>query len=161
MSRRLLWVRRGGVRRRVCRALAVASLALLAGAIGAAPATPAPTPVPAPDPLLDLINGARSGRGRPPLQPLPDPLAIAAAAYAEPVLRQLIASGSCDHDLAAWQAFQARSARGPLRPVSEVLACPVPSGRWNPERVLSLWLASPHHTDILLNRPRTSHAACL
>lgn len=126
-------------------------------ALASAPAPAAPVS----DPLLGLINGARAGQGRVPLQPLPATLASANSAYAEPVLRQLIASGSCDHDLDAWQAFQARTARGPLRPVSEVLGCPVLSGRWNPERVLNLWLGSPLHTDILLNRPRTSHAACV
>jgi len=116
---------------------------------------------PAPDPLLRVINGARADQGRAPLQPLPATLASANKAYAEPVLRQLITSGSCDHDLDAWQAFQARSGGGALRPVSEVLGCPVQSGRWNPERLLSLWLGSAHHNDILLNRPRTSHAACV
>ncbi|MCP9850371.1 FecR family protein [Cyanobium sp. Morenito 9A2] len=126
------------------------------------PAAPGPTAaVPPSDPLLDLVNGTRAGGGRAPFQSLPVTLASANSAYAEPVLRQLIASGSCDHDLGAWQAFQARSASGSFRPVSEVLGCPVPSGRWNPERVLKLWLSSSHHTDILLNRPRTSHAACL
>ncbi|MCP9916327.1 hypothetical protein [Cyanobium sp. ATX 6F1] len=118
-------------------------------------------PAPSSDPIVSLINGVRTGNGRAPLQSLPVTLAAANTAYAEPVLRQLIATGSCDHDLGAWQAFQARSAAGRLRPVSEVLGCPVPSGRWNPERVLNLWLSSSHHTDVLLNRPRTSHAACV
>lgn len=125
------------------------------------PAPDSTAPAPAIDPMLGLINGARAGDGRAPLQPLPVTLAATNTAYAEPVLRQLIATGSCDHDLEGWQAFQARSAPGRLRPVSEVLGCPVPSGRWNPERVLNLWLKSSHHTDILLNRPRTSHAGCV
>ena len=134
---------------------------VLVESLGEALRSLAKASAPAPDPMLGLINGARAGQGRAPLQPLPATLASSNRAYAEPVLHQMIASGSCDHDLDAWQAFQARTARGPLQPVSEVLGCPVPSGRWNPERLLSLWLGSPHHNDILLNRPRASHAACI
>ncbi|MGB7564242.1 MAG: hypothetical protein WBM08_05765 [Prochlorococcaceae cyanobacterium] len=145
--------------RRSLRALASALALLAAAPAFAAPSTSAPaTPS---DPIVNLINDARAGKGREPLQPLPASLAIANSAYAELVLRRLIANGSCDHDLQAWQTFQARSAAGRLRPVSEVLGCPVPSGRWDPKRVLSLWLKSSHHSTILLNRPRTSHAGCV
>jgi len=110
---------------------------------------------------VNLINGARAGKGRAPLQLLPVALVAANIAYAQSVLRQLIATKTCDHNLPAWQAFQASSTGSRMRPMSEVLGCPEARGRWNPERLLSRWLGSPLHNDILLNRPRNSHAACV
>ncbi len=113
------------------------------------------------DPLVNLINGSRAAKGSAPLQLLPVALVAANVAYAQSVLRQLIVTKTCDHNLPAWQAFQASSTGSRLRPMSEVLGCPEARGSWNPERLLSRWLGSPLHNDILLNRPRNSHAACV
>jgi hypothetical protein len=126
--------------------------------LSAAPSTPAVSR----DPLVETINRYRAQAGRPALQPLPADLASRNAAYLAPVLEELLASRDCDHDRSRWGAFQNRmAASGPLMPTSEVIACPMPAGAWNPERIVSRWMGSPLHTQILINRPRARAIDCV
>ncbi|MEB3199295.1 MAG: hypothetical protein VKK62_02055 [Synechococcaceae cyanobacterium] len=116
---------------------------------------------PPPDALMVSINEARQQVGRGPLQPLPEALSEINSTYLRPVLAGILQTGNCDHDLARWQALQAgTAAQQPLMPTSEVIACPRPTGNWNPDGIVRHWLTSPLHTDILLNRPRATHIGC-
>ncbi|WP_094556631.1 hypothetical protein [Synechococcus sp. 1G10] len=114
------------------------------------------------DALVEAINALRSRHGRAPLDRLPDPLEARNRDYLEPVVKQILTSPSCDHDLPRWQSLQveARSAL-PLRPVSELVACPRPTHRWDPEEIISTWMTSRLHQDLLLNRPNATHISCL
>ncbi len=114
------------------------------------------------DPLVETINRYRGQGGRPPLQPLPAALAAQNATYLAPVLEGVLASGDCDHDRSLWDAFQNRmAASANLMPTSEVIACPMPAGAWNPEAIVSRWMGSPLHTQILINRPRARSIDCV
>jgi hypothetical protein len=46
------------------------------------------------------------------------------------------------------------ASRSPLMPTSEVIACPMPAGAWNPDAIVSRWMGSPGHVQILIQRPR-------
>ncbi|MCP9833990.1 MULTISPECIES: hypothetical protein [unclassified Cyanobium] len=124
---------------------------------------PAPTsPSLSRDPLVEIINRYRAQGGRPALQPLPAALAAQNATYLAPVLEGVLASGDCDHDRSLWDAFQNRMAGSAnLMPTSEVIACPMPAGAWNPEAIVSRWMGSPLHTQILINRPRARSIDCV
>ncbi len=114
------------------------------------------------DPLVERINRIRERRGRPALQPLPQVLAARNAAYLAPLLQGILDSTGCDHDRSRWQAFQNRMAStAKLMPTSEVIACPMPAGSWDPERVVSRWMGSPLHTRILIDRPRARAIDCV
>lgn len=121
------------------------------------------SPAAVPDSLSASINAARAQAGRPPLQLLPAALAERNSTYLRPVLEQVLTSNACDHDLGRWQAIQAEAAaqQAPLIPTSELIACPRASAQWNPAAIVSQWLTSPLHTNILLNRPRASHIGCV
>ena len=111
--------------------------------------------------LVAGVNGLRWQRGRPALQPLPSPLVARNCRYLAPVLRRILNGGDCDHDRDRWQALLAeRRQPGALSPVSELIACP---GPWPMDTagVLKRWLASPLHSDLLLQRPRASHLDCV
>ncbi|WP_323356053.1 hypothetical protein [Cyanobium gracile] len=124
----------------------------------AAPARPAVSS----DPLVATINRYRAQSGRPSLQPLPADLAARNAAYLAPVLDEVLNSRDCDHDRSRWGAFQERmAATARLMPTSEVIACPMPAGAWNPEVIVSRWMGSPLHTQILINRPRARAIDCV
>ncbi len=129
----------------------------------AAAASPPPEALDASrDPLVISINAARAENGRSPLQPLPPALARRNIAYLQPVLAGILRTGVCDHDRPRWQAFQEEAARRyPLRPRSEVIACPRPTRSWNNDAVVNRWLASPLHRGILLDRRDASHIGCL
>ncbi|MCP9930793.1 hypothetical protein KBY82_08355 [Cyanobium sp. AMD-g] len=121
-----------------------------------------PRPAVSRDPLVEIINRYRAQGGRPALQPLPAPLAAENAAYLAPVLEGVLASRDCDHDRTLWGAFQERmAAKGRLMPTSEVIACPMPAGAWNPELIVSRWMGSPLHTQILINRPKAQAIDCV
>ncbi len=121
-----------------------------------------PRPAVSSDPLVETINRYRSEAGRPALEPLPAPLAAQNAAYLAPVLEGVLASRDCDHDRSSWGAFQSRmAATSKLIPTSEVIACPMPAGAWNPEVIVSRWMGSPLHTQILINRPRARAIDCV
>ncbi len=124
---------------------------------------PAPTrPSVSRDPLVETINRYRAQGGRPALQPLPADLAARNAAYLAPVLEGVLASRDCDHDRSRWGAFQERmAASGMLMPTSEVIACPMPAAAWNPEVIVSRWMGSALHTQILINRPRARAIDCV
>lgn len=114
------------------------------------------------DPLVETVNRYRAQAGRPALEPLPAPLAAANAAYLAPVLEGVLASGDCDHDRSRWGAFQERmAATARLLPTSEVIACPMPAAAWNPEVIVSRWMGSPLHTQILIDRPRARAIDCV
>jgi hypothetical protein len=114
------------------------------------------------DPLVARINRIRGQGGRPALQPLPPALAAQNAAYLAPVVQGILTSRDCDHDRSRWQAFQNRMAStAKLMPTSEVIACPMPVGSWNPERVVSRWMGSPLHSRILIDRPRARAIDCV
>lgn len=122
----------------------------------------APSPSLSRDPLVAIINRYRAQGGRPALEPLPAPLAAANAAYLAPVLETVLASRDCDHDRSRWGAFQERmAASGRLMPTSEVIACPMPAAAWNPEVIVSRWMGSPLHTQILINRPKARAIDCV
>ncbi len=122
----------------------------------------APSPSLSRDPLVETINRYRAQAGRPALEPLPAPLAAANAAYLAPVLEGVLASRDCDHDRSRWGAFQERmAASGRLTPTSEVIACPMPAAAWNPELIVSRWMGSDLHTQILINRPRARAIDCV
>ena len=128
------------------------------GVIAAAP----PRPALSRDPLVETINRFRAQGGRPELLPLPADLATKNAAYLVPVLEGVLASRDCDHDRSSWGAFQNRMAQtATLMPTSEVIACPMPAGAWNPETIVSRWMGSPLHTQILINRPRARAIDCV
>ncbi len=115
-----------------------------------------------PDPLVERINRIRAQSGRPALQPLPAALASENAAYLSPVLEGILQSGTCDHDRSRWEHFQGRMAStAKLMPTSEVIACPMPAASWNPEVIVSRWMGSPLHTQILINRPRAQAIDCV
>ncbi len=130
---------------------------------GLSPAGGQPTaPVISSDPLVVSINLARERSGRPVLQPLPPALAAENATYLEPVLEGILTSSNCDHDRPLWDAFQSRmAATMKLMPTSEVIACPMPARDWNTEAIVSRWMTSPLHTQILINRPRARHIDCV
>jgi hypothetical protein len=112
-------------------------------------------------PLVATINALRLRNGREPLQPLPPASSAANRAYIQPVLRQILASGTCDHDQGAWARFQQEAlSRFGAQPTSEVIACPRPLSQWQPQAIVDYWLTSQHHHDILLNRPRTTAIDC-
>jgi hypothetical protein len=114
------------------------------------------------DPLVAGINRFRQRSGRPALQPLPAALAEQNAAYLAPVLQGILDSSTCDHERSRWDSFQSRmAATGNLMPTSEVIACPMPAGSWNPDGIVSRWMGSPLHTDILINRPRARSIDCV
>jgi hypothetical protein len=48
-----------------------------------------------------------------------------------------------------------------LMPTSEMIACPMPAAAWNPEVIVSRWMGSPLHTQILINRPRARAIDCV
>jgi hypothetical protein len=74
----------------------------------------------------------------------------------------VLASRDCDHDRSSWGAFQNRMAQtATLMPTSEVIACPMPAAAWNPEVIVSRWMGSPLHTQILINRPRARAIDCV
>lgn len=121
-----------------------------------------PRPAVSSDPLVETINRYRREAGRPALEPLPAPLATQNAAYLAPVLEWVLASRDCDHDRSSWEEFQNRmAATSKLIPTSEVIACPMPAGAWNPEVIVSRWMGSPLHTQILINRPRARAIDCV
>jgi hypothetical protein len=121
-----------------------------------------PRPALSRDPLVEVINRYRAQGGRPDLQPLPADLATQNAAYLVPVLEGVLASSDCDHDRSSWGAFQNRmAATARLMPTSEVIACPMPAAAWNPEVIVSRWMGSPLHTQILINRPRARAIDCV
>jgi hypothetical protein len=127
---------------------------------GAFPATAREAP--GSDPLVERINRIREQSGRPALQPLPAALAAENAAYLAPVLQGLLESTGCDHDRSRWEAFKNRMAStATLTPTSEVIACPMPAAAWNPERVVSRWMGSPLHRQILIHRPRARAIGCV
>ena len=96
------------------------------------------------------------------MQPLPAGLATQNAAYLTPVLQGILDSSDCDHDRSRWEAFQSRMAStASLMPTSEVIACPMPAGSWNPEVIVSRWMSSPLHSQILINRPKARHLDCV
>lgn len=114
------------------------------------------------DPLVETINRYRAQAGRPALQPLPADLATRNAAYLAPVLEEVLASRDCDHDRALWGAFQERmAATARLMPTSEVIACPMPAAAWNPELIVSRWMGSALHTQILINHPKAQAIDCV
>jgi hypothetical protein len=121
-----------------------------------------PRPAVSPDPLVQTINRYRAQAGRPALQPLSADLAARNAAYLAPVLEGVLNSGDCDHDRSRWGAFQERmAATARFMPTSEVIACPMPAAAWNPELIVSRWMGSPLHTQILINRPRALAIDCV
>jgi hypothetical protein len=121
-----------------------------------------PRPAVSRDPLVATINRYRARAGRPALQPLPEDLATRNAAYLTPVLEGVLSSRDCDHDRSRWAAFQEQmAATGSLMPTSEVIACPMPAGAWNPELIVSRWMGSPLHTQILINRYRARAIDCV
>ncbi|MCP9785069.1 FecR family protein [Cyanobium sp. N5-Cardenillas] len=127
---------------------------------GVIPAPPRPSV--SRDPLVEIINRYRAQGGRPALQPLPAPLAAENAAYLAPVLEGVLASRDCDHDRTLWGAFQERmAATASLMPTSEVIACPMPAAAWNPEVIVSRWMGSPLHTQILISRPKARAIDCV
>ncbi len=128
------------------------------GVIAAAP----PRPALSRDPLVETINRYRAQGGRPDLKPLPADLATQNAAYLVPVLEGVLNSRDCDHDRSSWGAFQERmAASGGLMPTSEVIACPMPAAAWNPELIVSRWMGSALHTQILINRPKARAIDCV
>lgn len=135
--------------------------AAIASETASASVTPTTPPAGRQDALVEAINGLRRRHGLAPLEPLPDPIEARNRDYLEPVLKQILASPSCDHDLPRWQSLQveARSAL-PMRPVSELIACPRPTHRWDPAEIISTWMASRLHQDLLLNRPNATHISC-
>lgn len=121
-----------------------------------------PRPAVSRDPLVETINRYRLQADRPALQALPATLATQNAAYLVPVLEGVLASRACDHDRSRWGAFQSRMAQtANLMPTSEVIACPMPAVAWNPEVIVSRWMGSPLHTQILVNRPRARAIDCV
>ena len=127
---------------------------------GVIPAAPGPRL--SRDPLVETINRYRAQAGRPALEPLPAPLAAANAAHLVPVLEAVLNSPDCDHDRSRWGAFHERmAATASLMPTSEVIACPMPAAAWNPEVIVSRWMGSPLHTQILINRPRARAIDCV
>ena len=127
---------------------------------GVIPAAPGPRL--SRDPLVETINRYRAQAGRPALEPLPAPLAAANAAHLVPVLEAVLNSPDCDHDRSRWGAFQElMAATASLMPTSEVIACPMPAAAWNPEVIVSRWMGSPLHTQILINRPRARAIDCV
>ncbi|MCP9859352.1 MULTISPECIES: hypothetical protein [unclassified Cyanobium] len=121
-----------------------------------------PRPAVSRDPLVETINRYRAQGGRPALQPLPAALAARNATYLAPVLERVLASGDCDHDRSLWDGFQNRmAASGNLMPTSEVIACPMPAGAWNPELIVSRWMGSALHNQILINRPKARAIDCV
>jgi hypothetical protein len=92
---------------------------------------------------------------------LPEPFAARNREYLEPVVNQILSGPNCDHDLPRWEALQTEARAGlPMRPVSELIACPRPTGSWDPQEIISLWMTSPLHQDLLLNRPSATYISC-
>ncbi len=117
---------------------------------------------PTEDALVQAINGLRLRHSRAPLEPLPDTFEARNREYLEPVVNQILSSPICDHDLPRWEALQAEARAGlTMRPVSELIACPRPASSWDPQEIISVWMTSPLHQDLLLNRPRATHISCL
>jgi hypothetical protein len=112
--------------------------------------------------LIAGINAARVRAGRLPLPGLPAEQAQANCTYLEPILKGLMASSDCSHNVQLWEAFQQEAQRrfGRL-PTSEVIACPRSVGDWDPTLIVDTWLSSSLHHDILLNRPRATHVDCV
>ncbi len=111
--------------------------------------------------LMAAINTMRLTQGRPRLQPLPEQLADRNCRYLAPVLRRLLSSDICDHDRDRWQALVDEHAEASdLSPMSELIACPGPTPL-RADAVLSRWLQSPLHHDLLLQRPRAAALDCV
>lgn len=111
--------------------------------------------------LADAINSLRRQQGRPELRPLPPKTAERNCRHLAPVLRSILSSDRCDHDRSRWQALldEHEQGSGGLSPLSELIACPVAPPLQAAE-VVRLWLQSPLHRDLLLNRPRASALDC-
>lgn len=125
------------------------------------PVTSAATPPAGQDALVQAINGLRLRHSRAPLEPLPGTFEARNREYLEPVVNQILSSPSCDHDLPRWEALQAKARAGlTMRPVSELIACPRPASSWDPQEIISVWMKSPLHQDLLLNRPSATHISC-
>jgi len=115
-----------------------------------------------PEPALTAeINRMRQAQGRPALQSLPSQMAERNCRYLAPVLRRILISDGCDHDRDRWQALVDEHAEGDvLSPMSELIACPGPTPI-QADAVVRLWLQSPLHHDLLLQRPRATALDCV
>ncbi len=112
--------------------------------------------------LMASINAARIRAGRSPLPGLPEEQSQANCTYLEPILRRLMASSDCSHNIQLWEAFQREAQRRFGRqPTSEVIACPRSGTAWDPTLIIDTWLSSSLHQDILLNRTRATHVDCV
>lgn len=111
--------------------------------------------------LTAAVNAMRLQQARPALQSLPAALAERNCRYLAPVLRRILSSGDCDHDLPRWQTLVEEHDEGSaLGPMSELIACPAASPLQVGE-VVRLWMQSPLHRDLLLHRPRATAIDCV
>jgi len=111
--------------------------------------------------LADAVNRMRQRQGLPGLLPLPPETAERNCRYLAPVLRRILSSDWCDHDLSRWQALvdeHDRSTSGPS-PMSELIACAAPSPL-QADEVVRLWQQSPQHGVLLLDRPQANGLDC-
>lgn len=112
------------------------------------------------DLYAEAVNALRQQQGKWSLLPLPEPLEAETVAYQARLARQILLSGSCDHDLARWNTFQSAMASQRLQPLGEVIACPGKPGTWLPEHLAGQWFESEVHRRVLMERASATHISC-
>ena len=111
------------------------------------------------------INAQRVRVGMPVLQPLNQNLQKIQLTYSDGVLDELLESANCDHDYSAFQNLQNLISKLPANngtaiPESEVIGCPSQARNWSPRSMVERWEQSPHHYQILFERPNRSNIGC-
>lgn len=111
--------------------------------------------------LAAAVNIARQQQGLPSLLALPADAAERSCRDLAALLRRMLNDGVCDHDQERRQALVREHGDGSaLSPVSELILCPTGPPLQAAE-VVTLWLQSPLHRDLLLRRPGASAIDCL
>ena len=115
--------------------------------------------------LERAINAQRVRVGMPALKPLNQDLQRLQLAYSAGVLNELLDRANCDHDYRALKALQNQISKTPATiatafPASEVIGCPIQSRAWSTQSMMRRWEESPHHNQILFQRPNRSNIGC-
>ena len=115
--------------------------------------------------LERAINAMRIREGMPALKPLNQDLQRLQLSYSSNVLNELLDRANCDHDYSAFQSLQDQVSKTPAKiatafPASEVIGCPIQSRAWSTQSMMRRWEQSPHHNQILFQRPNRSNIGC-
>ncbi len=115
--------------------------------------------------LERAINAQRVRVGMPALKPLNQDLQRLQLSYSAAVLNELLDRANCDHDYRALKTLQNQVSKTSATiatafPASEVIGCPIQSRAWSTQSMMRRWEESPHHNQILFQRPNRSNIGC-